>query len=203
MKHVYDNHLDLIGVLERRADRALPRAAELRARLARRSGRRGETLFHAGDRVAHLALIKRGLVKFCYRSEEGTERIRDFLAEGQIAACVGALGGEGPVVYDGVACEDTTAEILDVELLRSLVTTEPAWANCLSLLLYDKNRHLAERERSLLTLSPPERLAHAIAERPWLIERVTQQDLAAYIGITPVSLSRLKARERHRTKVTA
>ncbi|MBS0519718.1 MAG: Crp/Fnr family transcriptional regulator [Proteobacteria bacterium] len=203
MKQVYDSHLDLIAVLESRVGHALPRAAELRSRLVHRSWRRGESLFHAGDRVTYIALVKRGVLKFSYRSEEGTERIRDFLAEGQVAACVGTLGGEGAVAYDGVACEDTVTESLDVELLRSPVKTDPAWAHCLSLLLYDKNRHLAERERSLLTLSPPERLAHAIAERPWLSERVTQQDLAAYIGITPVSLSRLKARQRQRASAAA
>ncbi|SKA40064.1 cAMP-binding domain of CRP or a regulatory subunit of cAMP-dependent protein kinases [Enhydrobacter aerosaccus] len=198
MNQIYDRRLDLIEILENRAGHPLPHAAILRARLVHRSWRRGEALFHAGERVGYIALIRHGVVKFSYQSEDGTERVRDFLSEGQVAACIGVLGDEEPVAYDGIACQDTEAELLDVELLRGLVQSEPDWAHCLSLLLHDKARHLTGRERSLLTLTPPERLAHALAERPWLSERVTQQDLAAYIGITPVSLSRLKARERQR-----
>lgn len=202
MNQVYDRRLDLIEILESRVGHALPHAALLRSRLAHRTWQRGETLFHAGDRVGYIALIRQGVVKFSYRSEDGTERVRDFLAEGQVAACIGVLGDEEPVAYDGVACQDTMAQVLDVELLRGPARAEPDWAHCLRLLLHDKTRHLAERERSLLTLTPPERLAHALAERPWLSDRVTQQDIAAYIGITPVSLSRLKARERRRPGMT-
>ena len=159
-------------------------------------------MFHAGDRVAFVGLIRHGVVKFSYRSEDGTERVRDFLAEGQIAACVALLGEGPPVTYDGVACEDTTVESLDGDLLRAVARTEPAWADCLNLLLQEKTRHLVEREHALLTMTPPQRLSRAVAERPWLLDRVPQRDLAAYIGITPVSLSRLKARVRGRVPLS-
>jgi CRP-like cAMP-binding protein len=198
VRATYAPQLDLLAVLERRLGRPLPEAARLRQRLVQRSWRRGEALFRVGDQVGQLALIKRGVVKFSYLSAEGVERVRDFIADGQLAVCVGALGGDVDAAYDGLACEDITAETLSLDAVRPLLQREPLWAQCLNLLLHDITHHLAERERMLLTLSPPERLAQAVAERPWLRDRVPQQDLAAYIGITPVSLSRLKARERRR-----
>jgi CRP-like cAMP-binding protein len=166
--------------------------------LAHRSWRRGELLFRTGDRVGEFAFIKSGIVKLSYLSAEGTERVRDFIAEGQLAVCSGAMGGAVEAAYDGVACADTVLETLNFAFVKSLIESETLWARCISLLLHDINRHLAERERMLLTLNPPERLAHAVEERPWLLDRVLQQDLAAYLGITPVSLSRLKARERRK-----
>lgn len=199
MKPTYDLRLDLLDVLEKRLGETLPRAAQLRDRLVQRSWRRGETLFRAGDSISQLALIRRGVVKFSYLSPDGTERVRDFIAEGQLAACVGALGGDVEAAYDGRACEDTLAQTLDLKVLRPLLESEPLWARCVNLLMHDITRHLADREKMLLTLTPSERLAHALSERPWLRDRVPQQDLAAYIGITPVSLSRLKARERQRS----
>jgi len=203
VKPVYDSRLGLIEILQMRVGEALPQAAALRRRLVRRSWRRGEVLFRAGERITQLAVIKSGLVKLTALSEEGTERILEFIVEGQVAACVSTLDGTLEAACSATACEDTTIEALVFEPVRLLAETEPLWARCLNLLLSDAARHLSERERMLLTLSPPERFAQAIAERPWLIDRVTQQDLAAYIGITPVSLSRLRARERRRADATA
>ena len=44
------------------------------------------------------------------------------------------------------------------------------------------------------TSSPRERYLNLIQNRPDLIQRVPQHQLASYLGITPQSLSRLKAR---------
>ena len=196
MKPVYDSRLDLLDVFEARVSRALPEAAALRERIEQRRLGRGQALFRAGDSVARLFLIKSGVLKFTYVSEAGVERVRDFIVEGQIAACIGALGDDGTARYDGIACEDTIVESIAFAPICQLSMTEASWARCMQLLLYDVARDLGERERMLLTLAPFDRLAHAVAERPWLSSRISQQDLAAYIGITPVSLSRLKARAR-------
>jgi len=196
MKPVHDPNLDLLTIFEARVGSALPEAMALRERIERRRLVRGQALFRAGDSVARLFLIKSGVLKFTYVSESGVERVRDFVVEGQIAACIGALGDDGTARYDGIACEDVVVESIAFAPICRLSMTEPSWARCMHLLLYDVARDLGERERMLLTLAPVDRLAHALAERPWLSSRVAQQDLAAYIGITPVSLSRLKARAR-------
>jgi hypothetical protein len=44
------------------------------------------------------------------------------------------------------------------------------------------------------TASPEQRYLSLIQNRPDLIQRVPQHQLASYLGITPVSLSRLRAR---------
>jgi CRP-like cAMP-binding protein len=44
------------------------------------------------------------------------------------------------------------------------------------------------------TSSPEQRYLNLLQNRPDLIQRVTQHQLASYLGITPVSLSRLRAR---------
>jgi CRP-like cAMP-binding protein len=43
-------------------------------------------------------------------------------------------------------------------------------------------------------MSPAARYAAFVAQRPGLAARVPQQDLARYLGITPVSLSRIRGR---------
>jgi CRP-like cAMP-binding protein len=51
-----------------------------------------------------------------------------------------------------------------------------------------------QREYELLSLPAAERYQRLCAEDPDLIEQVTQNDIALYLGITPVALSRIKKR---------
>jgi hypothetical protein len=50
------------------------------------------------------------------------------------------------------------------------------------------------RLESLLLLSPEERYLHLVRQRPELVHRVPLKLLASFIGITPGSLSRIRAR---------
>ena len=63
-------------------------------------------------------------------------------------------------------------------------------------------KHYVMRERrqyQLLTMSADERLDQFLKDYPNLGGRVSQKDLAAYLGITPVSLSRLRGK-RHQER---
>lgn len=47
-----------------------------------------------------------------------------------------------------------------------------------------------------LALSPEENYRQLLAESPDLAQRLTQNDIARYLGITPVALSRIRGRRR-------
>ena len=53
-----------------------------------------------------------------------------------------------------------------------------------------------QREFELLTMSPQQRWIDFKTENPDLLKRITQIEIAGLIGITPVALSRIKARLR-------
>jgi len=52
------------------------------------------------------------------------------------------------------------------------------------------------REYRLLCLSAEEAYSDFVSENPDLVNRVTQIDIARYLGITPIALSRIKKRIR-------
>lgn len=52
------------------------------------------------------------------------------------------------------------------------------------------------REKELLMLSAEQRYLNFIKEREGLAARLTDKDIAGYIRITPVALSRIKRRTR-------
>jgi CRP-like cAMP-binding protein len=50
------------------------------------------------------------------------------------------------------------------------------------------------REYELLCLSAEERYRRLLTNTPALLDKVTQNDIARYLGVTPVGLSRIKTR---------
>jgi CRP-like cAMP-binding protein len=46
----------------------------------------------------------------------------------------------------------------------------------------------------IMTSSPEERYLKLLEERPYLLQRIPQHQLASYLGITPESLSRIRKR---------
>ena len=54
------------------------------------------------------------------------------------------------------------------------------------------------REREFLTESAEERYRMLMDRSPELFDKVTQKDIARYLGITPVALSRIRKRNASR-----
>lgn len=85
---------------------------------------------------------------------------------------------------------------LDFATLRNLRQQVP----CLQPVLEEALAYLfvqhAQREAQLLTLSPEARYRAFLAEHAALLPRLPQHQVASYLGISPVSLSRIRARMR-------
>src|SRR5580658_7393102 len=61
-------------------------------------------------------------------------------------------------------------------------------------ILFERQWNYAHHFLSFIKYTPEERYIQLIKERPELIRRVAQQYIASYLGITPVSLSRIRSR---------
>jgi CRP-like cAMP-binding protein len=55
------------------------------------------------------------------------------------------------------------------------------------------------RERELLTQSAEARYQALLEDSPKLLDKVKQKDIARYLGITPVALSRIRGRSKSRS----
>jgi CRP-like cAMP-binding protein len=60
--------------------------------------------------------------------------------------------------------------------------------------MFDRQWHYAHHFISFIKYTPRERYAALVKERPELVLRVPQQYIASYLGITPVSLSRIRSK---------
>lgn len=157
---------------------------------------KGQLLFDIGQPHPYIHVIRRGCVKTLYRNAEGEEWVQDFLAEGAFLCSLTALLPGGTSSYACEALEDCEFERIDYPWLEQTAMQQQPWQRALLNGWKDYAVRRELRERDLLTLSPPARYEAFTAQRPGLAARIPQKDLARYLGITPESLSRIRARLR-------
>jgi len=155
---------------------------------------RGEHLFRQGDRDSALYYIRRGILKAYYLTEDGREQVKSLVGEGTIMGSLTAAYKGGMNSFSLVALEDATLVRFEFGDMQALARRDPEVTERMTDLLFSLAMKKERREYEFLCLSAEERYRLLCERSPELIERVTQQDIALYLGITPVALSRIKKR---------
>ena len=183
-------------VLEQMAGCALAEWNIARAACERIALCPGQRLFRDGDVASYVHFIRAGLVKLVYTTRNGDEWIKNFSYESTFFASIRALQPVGHATFSVVAIEPTQVERIPYSVLVSLADRHLPWQRALrrGFELYGAKKE--QREHELLTLSATERYERFLAESPAIAGRVPQHDLARYLGITPVALSRIRRRLR-------
>ena len=156
----------------------------------------GAPVFAQGVADARIHVLRSGLVKLHYFGEQGQEWIKSFLAEGDFFASLSAWEPNGRTSFAATAMDDCEMESFESAALRSLADRHLPWARVMHRALLQFARSKEQRERELLTLRAADRYALLCERSPGLVTRVRQKDLAQYLGVTPVGLSRIANRLR-------
>lgn len=150
-------------------------------------------LFVEPDKVCHhLGIVESGVLR-SYLERDGKEFIKDFYLPGTLVVSYGSfLTGEPSIGYIQ-ALEDTQLTTLSRSDYNQLLKESDQWykfgkyiSDCL---LIRKCR----RETSFLMESAYERYKLLLDTYPHIEQYVSQHHIAAYLGIKPESLSRLKS----------
>lgn len=130
-----------------------------------------------------------------YYTRDGEERTTYFFFDDQLTgaymSCV--TGRPSPVTIE--AMSDTTCICFPYAMLKTLFSQYAGWQQFGRLLAEYLMVALEERMAGLLMLSPEERYLNLLENNQNnIIQRVPQHYIANYLGITPVSLSRIRNR---------
>ncbi len=147
----------------------------------------------AGETCTRSWLIQRGLVRFYYLCEQGTERNRSFHSEGSwVGGGLPPLASPSPYTIEALEATDA------VELSYATLTTWQQQFPAIGPLLGEAMNYLfatqSQREAQLLTLPPLGRYQAFLAEQSELVDRIPIHHVASYLGISNVSLSRIRSR---------
>lgn len=153
---------------------------------------KGDFLFRCGDTNSSLFLIQEGVIKNYYETQAGKQFVKSFIQEGGFIASMQAVVEGLPSSFSAVCLEQ--CRILEVAKpqLDQLLAKEPKFAEHLNAILLLLAAKKERREFELLCLSAQERCARFYAREPGLVARLSQQDIARYLGIDPVSLCRIR-----------
>lgn len=156
--------------------------------------KKGEFLFMQGDLNDSLFFIRQGLIKAFYQTHEGDEWVKSFLAEGDIIGSLQAIAGQGSASFSLLCVEDCDLlQISGAHLIKNLAQ-QPQFYQPINQLLLQLAMKKERREYELLCLSAEERYQLFCERDAHLLSRLSQQEIAKYIGITPVALSRIRKR---------
>lgn len=152
----------------------------------------GRYLLQPGDNQHELMFTCEGLLRFYYPNEDGKESNKAFISENTFAGALAASALELPVIYGVEALEPSTLLIASIADFTKLYDEHPVFdrlgRKLTELLLMRKEL----RTRSFMQQSAKERYLEFCHKNADLLERVPQYHIASYLGITEVSLSRLK-----------
>lgn len=181
-------------VFGRLAGAGLPELPALAGALTRRRLRAGQTLFRTGEHRPQVFVVVSGVVKMVYETAAGDAWIKGFAEPGVCFASLTALQPAGRTSFSACAAVATHLEQIDYAVLAALAARHHAWQRALTqaFMLYGQRKE--QRERDLLTLAPEDRYLAFVERHPALAAVLRQRDIAAYVRVTPVALSRIKAR---------
>ncbi len=154
----------------------------------------GDHVFRQGDADRHFYILQEGLLKAYYLSDDGKESIKSFLAPGDVIGSLAAVRGEGGCSFSLVCLQPCTLTKVPFDTLFQAVRHDAEIGGVVTEFLMRFAMKKEQREYELLCLSAEERYRRLRASRPELLSLVQQSDIALYLGVTPVGLSRIKKR---------
>jgi CRP-like cAMP-binding protein len=166
--------------------------SELEPLLAVADYRKGEPLVRQGDEEMEQFFILEGMLKRVVSNPEGREMILRFAAETETDHSYAAWRLRTPVPYSIVA----------VTKVRTAELAMPQWVDFLERhadvkqrFEYEVMKLMSEVMAHTITLhllDAPGRLARFQRKHPELAGRIPKKELAAYLNLTPETLSRLR-----------
>ena len=154
-----------------------------------------QTLVDLEEVAQDAYFILDGCIRFYYLTESGNQITGFVFTENMFAGCHTSYFNQIPSLQILETLEPTTVLTLSHKSLNALYDLVPRTNVLIRKIYQERFTHAQRVIESLISLKPEERYQNLLTERPDLVQRVPQHILASYIGITPVSLSRIRARK--------
>jgi CRP-like cAMP-binding protein len=185
-------------LVARLAGEPIPYLDEFTALFRRRSLDKGEFLVRAGDSSDTVAFVGSGVARMFYTRRDGKEFNKGFVSPPDFVSALEALITRTPTSLSIQALSPMQLLVASYAELSKFYDRDMYWQRAGRLIVERVYVKKVRREASLLMDSAAERYAAFLAEHHAALDQVADYHVAAYLGITPEALSRLR---RARAKV--
>ncbi|MEW5817062.1 MAG: Crp/Fnr family transcriptional regulator [Spirochaetota bacterium] len=155
---------------------------------------KGQFFIKAGERPQTIGFIISGILRLYYLNDDGDEFTKAFCVENEMVGAYSALLLRERSRLFIEALEDSSLIVAPYESYKKISSEHICW--------HIINQKLAEtlfikkekRESELLLDDAKTRYLKFLNDYPGLEKRIKQHYIASYLGITPVSLSRIRSK---------
>jgi CRP/FNR family transcriptional regulator len=163
-----------------------------------RSLSRNELLLQEGQVCRHKAFVLKGLLRTFGRVEDGSEHILHFSAENSWIVDAESYDRQAPSLFNIAAVERSELLLWTKADFDRLLTDIPALRDFSQQLIARSNYSSRQRLFTALSGTPEEKYADFVRTSPHLLARLPLHLIAAYLGISLKTLTRIRHTQLHR-----
>ncbi|MCH4009752.1 Crp/Fnr family transcriptional regulator [Companilactobacillus sp.] len=149
------------------------------------------TLLYQGDVAENVYIVEQGLLRL-WNNDDGRDITFQFFFENQMVSSFESLYLNQPSNFSIESLEDTTVQVLSKksfeEILDSHEDVRQFFTQTICKRFIDYTHYFLSRIKE----NPQDRYEELVETEPEILKRVPQYYIASYLGITPVSLSRIR-----------
>ena len=151
-------------------------------------------LLQEGEISNCIYLIKKGCLREWF-NKDGKDITFQFFFEGQPVASIDSFMNQKPSIFTIESIEPTTILSIGRADFEKLLITYPEFNNGFHDFIFQRFRIYGQLFLSRIKDTPQERYMDLIKNHPEIIKRIPQHYIASFLGITPISLSRIRNRK--------
>lgn len=150
-------------------------------------------LLQEGQVSKTMFLIEKGCLR-TWINNNGKEITTQFFFEGDGVSSIESFLTNQPSLYSIESLEPCALQTISKKDFQHAIENSPELKKKLEEHLYKRFFHSQRLLYSLLKNNPRQRYEELVKLYPHIVQRVPQHYIASYLGITPVSLSRIRNR---------
>jgi CRP-like cAMP-binding protein len=151
-------------------------------------------LLREGEISNNIFIIKKGCLREWF-NKDGKDITFQFFFEGQPVASIDSLMNQKPSLFTIESIEPTTFFSIGKTEFDKLLMVYPEFKKGFQDFIFQRFRIYGQLFLSRIKDTPQERYEDLIKNNPEIIKRVPQYYIASFLGITPISLSRIRNRK--------
>ena len=149
------------------------------------------TLLHEGDVSRHAYFIESGCIRL-WHNNDGSDVSVKFFLPGELCASLQSMHHQEPSRYELETITPCVVRVLDKSELEREAAKTPGLKDYITSVMVHCLVNYQDLFVDRIAKSPEERYRALIAEDPAILDIVPLQYIASFLGITPVSLSRIR-----------
>ena len=153
-----------------------------------------DLLIRAGETEKYVFFIRKGLVREYLLMDNGDEKTMSLRCDHDIVASPYLYLFDQPARFNVQALEPTSGWCIDDTTLQSIIANNDSFTEHRKQIHLNLLKKAQERIESFVLYSPEERYLRYAKSNPEIMARAPDKYIAHVLGITPVSLSRIRKR---------